>query len=591
MSELSVETYTQVLRASGLVKDDQLNKYVKELQQIAPHRALDSKQLSEYLLKNNAITTWHHSKLVKGCSKGFFIGRYKLLAHLGTGGMSRVYLAVHTMMKRQVAIKVLNQKLTESESHLTRFLRESQAAAALDHPNVVRAYDVDCDRNLYYFVMEYVEGPTLQALVEQQGGLDYDYAADYIRQAALGLHHAHEAHLVHRDIKPGNLLVNKQGIVKVLDLGMVRLSAEEVKSITIQFNESMLGTADYLAPEQALDSHNVDRRADIYSLGCTFYFMLTGHPPFNEGSMAMRLMRHQSEEPPAISKDRPDVPEELVRICSKMMAKSVEDRYQTSAEVAADVAKWQSTRRPPVDGTFLPPSLDGRAAEQDTEQKAGPTMTGDPQPARPGVSPAVAASNEPQSSGDVASSTLRARDYNAWKYRDFETAFTDGDPLFVPAVKTLCQKFPNSEKVAAFLVRLISAPEIAEREVSNDSLAVVLSGLGAMNTKVSTKTLMRIVVGSLNLNKNDRAATKLALHTLAEYPTAEREKFLVEVLANAEEARPQGRTAITPGDLRLQVAKALYGRMSSRMRSDLEARLASRTLLPDAQKMIQRLLA
>jgi serine/threonine-protein kinase len=176
--------------------------------------------------------------------------------------------------------------------------------------------------------------------VKTQGALPFEVAADYFRQAADGLAHAHKMGLIHRDIKPANLLVDPQGVVKLLDLGLARFADDSQASLTIAHDENVLGTADYLAPEQAVNSHRVDTRVDIYSLGCTLYFALTGHPPFPDGTLPQRLMKHQTAEPANISKERPGVPAELVSICQRMMAKSPDKRYQTAGEVAEALAKW-----------------------------------------------------------------------------------------------------------------------------------------------------------------------------------------------------------------------------------------------------------
>jgi len=239
-----------------------------------------------------------------------------------------------------VAIKVLPKHRVSDTSYLARFHREAQAAAALDHRNIVRAYDVDNDGDVHFLVMEYVEGQDLQQMVKCQGPLDYPQAADYVRQAADGLAHAHQAGLIHRDVKPANLLVDSHSVVKILDLGLARFTGEDRASLTVQYDENVLGTADYLAPEQAIDSHGVDARADIYSLGCAFYYLLSGHPPFPDGTLPQRLMAHQKESPPSILKDRPDAPAGLLEICTRMMAKRPADRYQSASEVAAALAEW-----------------------------------------------------------------------------------------------------------------------------------------------------------------------------------------------------------------------------------------------------------
>jgi serine/threonine protein kinase len=243
-------------------------------------------------------------------------------------------------MQRRVAIKVLPKDRVADSSYLARFHREAQAAAKLDHRNIVRAYDVDNEGDTHYMVMEYVEGRDLQQMVREEGPLDYTVAAEFIRQAAEGLSHAHHSGLIHRDVKPANLLVDRRNVVKLLDLGLARFTGDEQASLTVAYDENVLGTADYLAPEQAVDSHGVDARADIYSLGCSLYFLLTGHPPFPDGTLPHRLMCHRNQPPSSVFNDRPDAPQELVAICMKMMAKKPADRYQSAQEVGAALGQW-----------------------------------------------------------------------------------------------------------------------------------------------------------------------------------------------------------------------------------------------------------
>jgi serine/threonine protein kinase len=342
MANMKVDKFLDLVRRSGLIEKEQLNHVLAEMK--AEGAPLDDAQsVAERLIEVGLLTRWQADKLLEGRHKGFFLGKYKLLGHLGRGGMSSVYLAEHTLMERRVAIKVLPQNKVHDSSYLPRFYREARAAAALHHPNIVIAHDVDEDDGYHYLVMEYVEGRDLQVMVKEDGPLPYERAADYMRQAALGLHHAHENGLIHRDVKPANLLVDLRGVVKVLDLGLARFAEEELggkASLTVAHEENVLGTADYLAPEQAQNSHAVDRRVDIYSLGCTLYFCLTGHPPFPEGTLAQRIMKHYTQEPPSIRIDRPDAPQALIDICMRMMAKNPELRYQTAADVADVLAAW-----------------------------------------------------------------------------------------------------------------------------------------------------------------------------------------------------------------------------------------------------------
>ena len=341
MAKPKVDAFLDLLRRSGLVEKDQLHAVLLRLKDESGGESLaEADSVADRIVQSGLITRWQADKLLEGRYKGFFLGKYKLLDHLGTGGMSSVYLAEHVLMQRRVAIKVLPKNRVEDSSYLARFHREARAAAALDHRNIVRAYDVDNDGSNHYLVMEYVEGRDLQHIVKEDGPMDYAAAAEYIRQAAEGLAHAHQAGLIHRDVKPANLLVDRKNVVKVLDLGLARFTDEDKASLTRVYDETVLGTADYLAPEQALDSHGVDARADIYGLGCSLYCLLTGHPPFPDGTLPQRLMMHQKQPPPSIYLDRPDAPPDLVDICMKMMAKKADHRHQSAAEVAQVLAQW-----------------------------------------------------------------------------------------------------------------------------------------------------------------------------------------------------------------------------------------------------------
>ncbi len=247
--------------------------------------------------------------------------------------MSSVYLAKHKISQQLRAIKVLPRKKVTDKSYLDRFYLEARAAASLNHPNVVRIYDICNEKNTHYMVMEFAQGNDLYNLVSADGAIEFKQAAQYIAQAALGLEHAHQRALVHRDIKPANLLRTDKGDIKILDLGLALVNQDDSESLTVLHNEKVMGTADYLSPEQAVNSHKVDCRADIYSLGCTLYYLLTGHPPFPKGTLAQRIAMHQSKEPADIRESRPGCPDALIDVCQKMMKKDPQDRYQTCAEI------------------------------------------------------------------------------------------------------------------------------------------------------------------------------------------------------------------------------------------------------------------
>lgn len=342
--KLTVESFLQVVRQSGLIEKEQLQKLVQSFAE----RGIDvskSQSIADALVRDDILTRWQADKLMAGKHKGFFLGKYKLLDLLGKGGMSSVYLAEHVLMKRRCAIKVLPAKRVHDTSYLARFHREAQAVASVDHPNIVRAYDVDCaqdrDSQIHFLVMEYVNGQSLQELIIRNGPAEYADAVEYIRQSAEGLEHAHRAGLVHRDIKPANLLIDSTGTIKILDMGLARFFDDrEENPLTVAHDEKVLGTADYLAPEQALDSHSVDTRADIYSLGCSLHFFLTGKPPFTEGTLTQRLMWHQTKPFPPLTDSRVDCPASLSALLNKMVEKKPEDRFQSAAEVAQACRQW-----------------------------------------------------------------------------------------------------------------------------------------------------------------------------------------------------------------------------------------------------------
>ncbi len=339
MAISSSESFLAVLVKSKLFTAEQID----EANDAAKGTA-DAETLARLLVRKDMLTRWQAGQLLAGRSS-FFLGKYKLIELLGRGGMGGVFLGEHTTMNRRVALKIVSKSVAKNPASLERFLTEARAIAGLDHPNIVRAYSVDNEGNRYYIVMEYVEGRDLKEIVEADGPLDFASAADSIRQACDGLAHAHDRGMIHCDIKPSNLMVNQQGVVKVLDLGLARLSDENDSNGAKE--DRVLGTVDYLAPEQAMESHKFDHRADIYSLGCTLYFLLTSRPPFGEGTLHQRIVKHQTQEPPDIAKLRDDVPDDLVRICGKMMAKDPDDRFQSAVEIGRLLADWRPPQKKP----------------------------------------------------------------------------------------------------------------------------------------------------------------------------------------------------------------------------------------------------
>src|SRR5262245_55037949 len=338
----TTDEFLSLVRRSGLVAEEQLNNFVGQLQS---QRAFPPKAaaLAERCVEAGLLYPYQAEQLMQGRHRGFTLGKYRILERIGLGGMGQVYLCEHERMRRRVAVKVLPSAALKAPGALERFEREARAAAALDHPNIVRAFDLDQEGSLHFLVMEYVDGPTLYDMVRQNGPLEIEPACEYIRQAAIGLQHAHEAALVHRDIKPSNILVDRTGVVKLLDLGLARFLDDNGDAITHKYDDNyVLGTADYVAPEQTKDSHNVDVRADIYSLGATFYFILAGRPPFPEGTPSEKLIAHQTKTPPSLKSLRHDVPVAVAVLIEKMMAKAPHHRFQTPIEVAKALEAWQS---------------------------------------------------------------------------------------------------------------------------------------------------------------------------------------------------------------------------------------------------------
>jgi serine/threonine protein kinase len=373
----TIEQFLETLRRSGLVDDRTLDAYL-EAQRAAGTLPEAPQDLASALVRDGLLTRFQAGQVLQGKARGFILnGKYKLLEHLGAGGMGTVYLCEHTSMRRRVAIKVLPAVKARDPSYLERFYREARAVAALDHPNIVRAHDIDRDDKLHFLVMEYIDGTSLQDIIHKHGPMDITRAAHYIAQAALGLQHAHEAGLVHRDIKPGNILVDRGGTVKVLDMGLARFFNDEADNLSKKYDETVLGTSDYLAPEQTLGS-DVDIRADIYSLGATFYYILTGQTLFGEGTAAQKLIWHTTRQPRPIQSARSDVPEEMAEVVERhMLAKDPAQRYQTPIEVVEALEPWTTTPIPPPPEDEMP-KLSRAAAGPAGEATSGPVTPGTP---------------------------------------------------------------------------------------------------------------------------------------------------------------------------------------------------------------------
>ncbi len=386
------KTFLFNLKQSRLLTDEQFAEALAQLPE-----SPNSLALAHFFVEKKWLTRFQAERLLAGRNTGFLLGHYRILDRLGRGGMGHVFKAEHRSLKRVVALKVLAPHLLDSERARVLFLREVRAFAQLVHPNVVAAFDANEENGHYYLVLEYVDGPNLDQLVRKQGPLSVGLACDYIRQTANGLQAAHALGMVHRDIKPSNLLVQRRGLdedapglIKISDFGLARLGGAgeleaspvgEAGGTILTKQNTVMGTPDFLSPEQTRDLHRADIRSDLYSLGCTFYFLLTGRPPFPGGSAVEKLIRHSAERPDRIDGFRDDVPDLVAAIVERLMNKSPEDRYQSPRELAEALqpfavggpTPWQPSpsnpdlvaAAPPSDAAFAvnPNVLEGNSSD------------------------------------------------------------------------------------------------------------------------------------------------------------------------------------------------------------------------------------
>ncbi len=397
----SVPAFIATLRSIPLLQEGQLTDLMRENSQGAfttPH------ELGKRLLDAGWLTAYQVNLLLQGRGGELQLGAYLLQERLGEGGTGQVFKARHRALNRLVAVKVIRPELVNDPEALRRFYREMQIVGQLDHPHIVHAYDAGPAGSHHILVMEYLPGTDLGRLVKEKGPLPVAEASEYIRQAALGLHHAHEQGLVHRDIKPSNLLVvsgqwsvdskdnpNSSLVtdhcplttIKILDLGLARLETATDSQATCRITPqgpSLIGTPDYLAPEQAMNFHGADARADVYGLGCTLFHLLIGRPPFGGGTLTEKLLRHQQSPPPVLAQVRPDVPAGLEAVLGKMLAKDPGQRYQTAAALAEALAPWASGQ-PAIHALPGQPSVvSGAEQAVALSSRDGPDATGELSP-------------------------------------------------------------------------------------------------------------------------------------------------------------------------------------------------------------------
>jgi serine/threonine-protein kinase len=324
----------ELVKQSDLVAAPTLDNFIAKL----PAGEGRDRVLS-LLMAEGLLSRFQAAEVIAGRSRALWLGCYRVLDRLGKGGMSQVFLAEHSVLGKRVAVKVLSANLRADKVARRRFVREARAAAAIVHPNIVHVFDVDMDHDPPYLVMEYVEGVSLQAAVASSGTMTVGEVAAIGMEVAKGLSIAAAEGLVHRDIKPANLLLDRRGGVKILDLGIVRLVGDDTHPPGTEVEE-ILGTIDYLAPEQAENAAKVDARADLYALGATLYFLLAGHPPFPGADLRHKLAAKQFSDPPPIHRLRPDVEIRFSEVIHRLMARDPADRFASADEAAESLSHF-----------------------------------------------------------------------------------------------------------------------------------------------------------------------------------------------------------------------------------------------------------
>lgn len=342
---VSVDGFLRHLSMSGVLSTDDLRQVEAQIPETK--RSKDAMSLARELVRLKKLTVFQANALYQDKPIPLILGNYVLQDQIGKGGMGVVYKAQHRRMKRDVAVKVLSSTAMQAATVVRRFLREAEAAAKLNHPNIVAAYDADEFDGIPFLAMEFVDGIDLAEHIKAKGPMPVDQALDCVLQAARGLEHAHSQGIVHRDIKPANLLLDVNGVIKILDMGLARFNEEGSSPALSEAGAltqagSIVGTVDYMSPEQAMNSREANHASDIYSLGATLYFLLTGHPMFESETLMSRLLEHREAPRPSICAARSDVPIQIDTIFHRMVAIKKEDRYPAMHDLIVDLANWKS---------------------------------------------------------------------------------------------------------------------------------------------------------------------------------------------------------------------------------------------------------
>jgi serine/threonine protein kinase len=338
-AQLSVDTFLRSILRSGVLERDQLREAI---QGVPPDHRNDPEVVADHLVLSGKLSRFQARKLLKGMAVGLVLGPFHVLAPIGKGGMGTVYLARDSRSQSLVALKVLPPKRArEEERLLARFRREMEMCQRVAHPHVAYTYDVGVCQGVYYIALEYIPGQSLYRHVTERGPLPVPRAARLFAEVACALDHAHNQGLIHRDMKPSNIMITPRDHAKVLDLGLALMQGEAPNEREVVGGRGyVVGTMDYIAPEQAENAAKVDPRSDIYSMGCALYFALTGQPPFPGGTPLEKIQKHRNEDPTPVPQLNPSVPPGFIGLVRKMMAKNPDQRFQTAEEIQDALRPW-----------------------------------------------------------------------------------------------------------------------------------------------------------------------------------------------------------------------------------------------------------
>jgi serine/threonine protein kinase/peroxiredoxin len=461
----SLDLFIQRLSDSGLMTVEEVQGFIERLPK--ERRLQTADEMAKEMVHQGTLTKFQAQAVYLGKTRGMVVGNYVVHDQLGKGGMGYVYKARHKWMDRVVAIKLLPPAATKSADAVQRFQREVRAAARLTHPNIVTAYDADSSDGVFFLVMEFVDGKDLGRLVKERGPLGVSTAVNYVIQAAQGLEYAHGQGVIHRDVKPANLLLDKSGKVKILDMGLARMdeTVGEYQSSTEETPSRrghIMGTLDYMAPEQAQDTQSADARADVYALGCTFHYLLCGRKPYGGDTVTQKIVAHRDLPIPSLRAIRPDVPEWIDTVFQRMLAKRPEDRPQSMAELIVQLQQEPlgqsgvAVDSPPIEAP--PEAMDSQSSVADIAPP--PVLPPIPGLSSPAVPPAIA---ELPTVPTYSAATLRRK--RPTRKAPWVPAIAAGGTIFVLAIVGAI--FLRSNPEGTLIVKL-AEPDVVVQVLSEE---------------------------------------------------------------------------------------------------------------------------